>query len=40
MQREVLEAQKRELGADHPETLATAACLASTLWKHEKYAEA
>ena len=40
MQREVLAAQERELGADHPSTLATAGNLATTLSKQGQYAEA
>ena len=40
MQREVLAAQERKLGADHPDTLATAGSLASTLSDQGKYAEA
>ena len=36
MQREVLAAQERKLGADHPDTLTTSNNLASTLWKQGK----
>ena len=40
MQREVLAARQRKLGADHPDTLTTASNLAITISKQGKYAEA
>ena len=40
MQREVLEVRKRVQGPEHPDTLATASNLASSLSGQGKYAEA
>lgn len=40
MMREVLAVQQGLLGEDHPETLATARCLAKFVRKQEKHAEA
>ena len=40
IQREVLQVQKRVLGAEHPSTLASASNLASSLSKQDKFAEA
>ena len=40
MQREMLAAQERKLGADHPNALMTASSLAANLSDQGKYADA